>query len=148
LIIALKLANLQLRRIMIIIVIGITLLFASRDLHSIFVSSVPPGGVVTISFMAVSSYILLASLVSFLKIASRDKHLYSDLTRVIENDSVLIKNLVLSEKKILTLNIAKPLIDYSMQWQQTHSYEELTIEEVKAIIQDVALELREKKSKK
>ena len=93
LIIAMKLKNTQLRRIMIITVIGIMLLFGSRDLHSIFVSSVPPGGVVTISFMAIASYMLLTSLVSFLKIASRDRQLYADLSRKIENDNVLLRNL-------------------------------------------------------
>jgi hypothetical protein len=148
LLIALNLRNNQLRRIMIITFVAITLLFASRDIHSIFISSVPPGAVVTISFMAIASYMLLTSLASFLDLASRDKQLYSDLTRRIEKDSGLVKNLVLSEKKILTLNVAKPLIDYSIQWQKTHSYEELSLEEVKAIIQDVTLELKEKKIKK
>ena len=53
LIIALKLKNYELRRTIIIAVIGIMLVFGFRDLHSIFVSSFPPGGVVTISFMAI-----------------------------------------------------------------------------------------------
>jgi hypothetical protein len=148
LIIALKLKNTQLRRIMMLTVIGMMLLFGSRDLHSIFVSAVPPGGVVTISFMAIASYLLLTSLVSFLKLASRDKQLYADLTRRIENDSGLLRNLVLSEKQIMTINMTKPLIDFSTQWQNTHSYEELSIEEVRDIVQDVVLQLKEKKIKK
>lgn len=148
LIIAMKLKNTQLRRIMIITVIGIMLLFGSRDLHSIFVSSVPPGGVVTISFMAIASYMLLTSLVSFLKIASRDRQLHADLSRKIENDSVLLRNLLLSEKQISTINITKPLIDFSTQWQNTHPYEELSMEEVKEIVRDVVSELKERKTKK
>lgn len=80
LIIALKLKSSQLRNIMIIVVIGMTLLFGSRDYHSIFVPAIPPGGVVTISFMTIASYMLLSSLTSFVKLASRDKQLYADLT--------------------------------------------------------------------
>ena len=90
---------------MIIVVIGITLLFGSRDLHSIFVPAIPPGGVVTISFMAIASYMLLSSLISFVKLASRDKQLYADLTHKVENDSVLVKNLISSEKEIQTLGV-------------------------------------------
>ena len=56
----------QLRKNMIVTVIGMILLFASRDLHSVFVHSFPPGGVVTISFMAVGSYMLFTGLISFL----------------------------------------------------------------------------------
>jgi hypothetical protein len=147
LIIALKLKNTQLRRIMMVMIIGIMILFGSRDLHSIFISSIPPGGVVTISFMSIASYMLLTSIVSFLKLASRDKQLHTDLARRIENDSVL-RNLVLSEKKIMAINLTKPLMEFSTQWQKTHSYEELTTEEVKDIIQDVMLEVKARRIKK
>lgn len=148
LIIASKLKNIKLKRIMIIVVVGITLLFGSRDLQSIFVASIPPGGVVTISFMAIASYMLLSSLVSFVKLASRDKQLYADLTRKVENDSILVKNLISSEKEIQTLRVSKPLIDYSFQWQKTHSYEELSVDEIKDIIADIRLELKEKNLKR
>jgi hypothetical protein len=149
LIIALKLTNNQLRKIMIITVVGITLLFGSRDLHSIFVSSIPPGGVVTISFMVLGSYMILTSILTFLKLASRDKELYANLTSRIESDSVLMKNLVSSERKIQTIKLAKPIIDeYSTQWQKKHLDEELSPEEVKDIIGDIITELKAKKSKK
>lgn len=146
LIIALKLKNYELRNLMIVTVIGIMLLFGSRDLSSIFVSSFPPGGVVTISFMSIASYMLLTSIVSLLRLAMRDKQLFGELVRKVETDNALMKNLVLSEKKILTLKMVKPLIDYSIQWQKDHSYNDLSLQEVKEIIQDVASELRQKKS--
>jgi hypothetical protein len=144
LIIALKLKSSQLRRIMIIVVIGIMLLFGARDFHSIFVPSVPPGGVVTICFMAIGSYMLLSSLVSFVKLASRDKQLYTDLIHRVENDSILVKNLISAEREIQTFSVVKPLLDYSVQWQKSHSYEELTLEEVKDIIEDIRVELKKK----
>ena len=147
LLMALKLHDSQLRKVMILTVIGIMLLFGSRDLHSIFVSSVPPGGVVTISFMTIGSYLVSTSLISFLKLVTRDKQLYAYLTNKIEKDNKLFKDLVLSERKILTANMAKPLIDYSFQWQKDHSYEELSVQEVKQIIQEVTSELKERRTK-
>lgn len=119
LIIALKLKNQQIRRSMIVTVMGMMLLFGSRDLHSIFVSSYPPGGVVTISFMAIGSYMLFIGLSSFLRLAVRDKQLYSDLTKKIENEYSSLKSLILSEKKDMTLKMAKPLVDFSIQWQKS-----------------------------
>ena len=79
--------------------------------------------------------------------ASRDKQLYADLTHKVENDSVLVKNLISSEKEIQTLGVLKPLWDYSHQWQKTHSYDELSIEEVKEIIDDIRSELKDKNLK-
>lgn len=146
LIIALKL-NYQLRQMLIITVIGMMLLFGARDLHSVFVSSIPPAGVVTISFMCIGSFMLLTGLISFLRLATRDKQLYRDLARRIGNDDTLLKNLILSEQNILTMNLAKPLIDFSNQWQKKHSHEELSMEEIKEIVHDVTLELKNKKLK-
>jgi hypothetical protein len=142
--ISLKLKG-QLRKTMIITVIGMVLLFASRDIHAIFVHSYPPGGVVTISFMPIGSYMLFTGLISFLNLAARDKQLYSGLTRKIETDYALFKNLILSEKENLTLKMAKPIIDFSNQWQRAHVHEELSMAEVKEIVHDIMLELKEKK---
>ena len=135
----------QLRKNMIITVIGMILLFASRDLHSVFVHSFPPGGVVTISFMAVGSYMVFTGLISFLNLAARDKKLYSDLTRRIQNDYPLLKNLILSEKDNLTLKMTKPIIDFSNQWQKVHVHEELSMQEISEMVHDVLLELKEQK---
>jgi hypothetical protein len=141
LIIALKIKNNQLRRTIIIAVIGIMLLFGSRDLHSIFVSSFPPGGVVTISFMSIGSYMLLFGLFSFVKLATRDRELYIDLMRQIDANTML-KSLITSEKEIKTVSIVKPLIERSIQWQKENSQEEMKIEEIKEIVNDVVSEVR------
>jgi hypothetical protein len=141
LIVALKLKNYQLRRTIIITVIGIMLLFGSRDLHSIFVSSLPPGGVVTISFMSIGSYMLLFGLFSFVKLATRDRELYIDLMRQIDTN-VILKSLITSEKDILTVSIVRPLIERSKQWQKENSQEEMKIEEIREVVDDVVSEVR------
>jgi len=142
--ISLKLKG-QLRKSMIITMIGMTLLFASRDLHSIFVHSYPPSGVVTISFMAVGSYMLFTGLISFLNLAARDKKLYTDLVRRIQNDYPLFKNLILSERDNLTLEMTKPIIDFSNQWQKAHVQEDLSTQEVSEMVHDILAELNERR---
>lgn len=138
--ILLKLKNVPLKGYMKLTLIGMLLLFVSRDFDAIFLNSLPPGGVITISFMSIGSYLLFIGITSFLKIATRDKQLYKDLTFRVENDSELLKNIIISEKEIETSKKIKPLIDYSLRWQKEQGYEEMKIEEMHQIINDVISE--------
>jgi hypothetical protein len=143
--ILLKLKDYQLRNDMIITIIGMIILFGSRDFYAIFLNSFPPSGIITLSFMPIGSFMLLIGLISFLKLAARDKQLYADIIMKLENDTLLLKNILLSEKEIETSKKIKPLLEYSFQWQKEHNYQEMKIEEVKQIIDDVISEFHGKK---
>jgi hypothetical protein len=143
--ILLKLKDLQLRNDMIITIIGTILLFGSRDFYSIFLNAFPPSGLITISFMPIGAFMLLTGLISFLQLARRDKQFYIDIITKIENDNILLKNILLSQKEIETNKKIKPLLDYSLQWQTEHNYKEMKIEEVRQIIDDVIDEFHNKK---
>ncbi len=143
--ILLKLKNSLLQNYMIITIIGMMILFASRDFHSIFLNSIPPNGTITISFMSIGAFMLFIGIISFLKLAARDKEFYRDLIIRIESDISLIKNIVLTEKETEISNKIKPLIEYSNTWQKEHEYRPMKNEEVIQIIQDVISEVREKK---
>ncbi len=143
--ILLKLKNSLLQNYMIITIIGMMILFASRDFHSIFLNSIPPNGTITISFMSIGAFMLFIGIISFLKLAARDKEFYRDLIIRIESDISLIKNIVLTEKETEISNKIKPLIEYSNKWQKEHEYRPMKNEEVIQIIQDVISEVREKK---
>ena len=121
------------------------ILFASRDFHSIFLNSIPPNGVITISFMSIGAFMLFTGIISFLKLAARDKEFYRDLTNRIESDISLIKNIVLTEKETEISNKIKPLIEYSNKWQKEHEYRLMKNEEVIQIIPDAISEVRERK---
>jgi hypothetical protein len=68
--ILLKLKNLLLQNYMIITIIGMIILFASRDFYSIFLNSIPPNGTITISFMPIGAFMLFTGVISFLKLAA------------------------------------------------------------------------------
>ena len=141
-----KLRDFQLRNHMIITVIGMMILFASRDFHSIFLNSIPPNGTITISFMSIGAFMLFTGIISFLKLAVRDKEFYRDLIIRIERDISLVKNIILTEKETEISNKIKPLIEFSDRWQKEHEYRLMKNEEVIQIIQDVISEIRERKS--
>jgi hypothetical protein len=138
--ILLKLNNYPLKNYMKLTLIGMILLFISRDFDAIFLNSVPPGGVVTISFMPIGAYLLFTGIISFLQIATRDKQFYKDLTIHIENDSELLKNIILSEKEKEISKKIKPLISYSIKWQKEQGYEAMKTDEINQIINDVISE--------
>ena len=133
---------------MVITIIGMMILFASRDFHSILLNSLPPNGVITISFMAIGAFMLFTGITSFLKLAARDKEFYADLLTRIESDIALIKNIIVTDKEIKLSNKIKPLIEYSSKWQKEHEYRLMKNEEVIQIIQDVISEVRERKNLK
>jgi hypothetical protein len=141
----LKLKNSLLQNYMIITILGMMILFASRDFHSIFLNSVPPNGTITISFMPIGVFMLFTGIISFLKLAARDKEFYRDLIIRIERDISLVKNIILTEKETEITNKIKPLIEYSNKWQKEHEYRLMKNEEVIQIIQDVIAEVRERK---
>jgi|SRR5215203_4203274 len=143
--ILLKLKNSQLQNDMLITIIGMMILFASRDFHSIFLNSLPPNGVITTSFMVLGSFMLFNGIISFLKLAVRDKEFYGDLITRLESDTELLKNIIVSEKEMELGKKIKPLMDYSHQWQKEHEYGSMKPEEIKQIIKDVISEYRERK---
>ena len=141
----LKLKNSQLQNDMVITILGMMIIFASRDFHSIFLNSLPPNGVVTISFMVLGSFMLFNGIISFLKLAVRDKEFYADLITRLESDTELLKNIIVSEKEMELAKKIKPLMDYSHQWQKEHQYSSMRPEEVKQIIDDVISQYRGRK---
>ena len=144
----LKLKNYNIRNNMIITLIGMMLLFCSRDLYSIFVPSFPPGGVVTISFMVLSSFMLYMGLTSFIKSALKDRQFYLDLAKRIETDTKLLKNIIYLENEKLLMHQVKPLFDFSIKWEQEHKERDLTTMDINSILNDVLSELREREEKR
>ena len=140
--IILKIKNYHLQKDMMLIVIGMIIIFGSRDLHSIFDSTFPPGGIVTISFMSLGSYVLYSGLILFLKLVSKDQKLYRDLTEKVEADTILLRNIILSEKQKELEKKVKPLVDYAIQWQKENQTREMNIEEAKEIVNDVVSRIR------
>jgi hypothetical protein len=146
--ILLRLKNSQLQNYMVITIIGMMILFASRDFHSILLNSLPPNGVITISFMTIGAFMLFTGITSFLKLAARDKEFYTDIITKIESDISLIKNIILTEKELGLSNKIKPLLEYSNKWQKEHEHGLMKNEEVIQIIQDALSEIRERKNLK
>jgi hypothetical protein len=80
--------------------------------------------------MPIGVFMLFTGIISFLKLAARDKQFYRDLVIRIERDISLVKNIILTEKETEIFNKIKPLIEYSNKWQKEHEYRLMKNEEV------------------
>jgi hypothetical protein len=95
--------------------------------------------------MPIGAFMLFTGIISFLRLAARDKEFYRDLIIRIERDVSLVKNIILAEKEIEISNKIRPLIEYSKKWQREHEYRLIKNEEVIQIIHDVVSEVCKRK---
>jgi hypothetical protein len=133
---------------LIISLIGMMLLFSSKDISTIILPSYPPLGIVGISFIGLASYLLLLGIYSSATIAARDITLRKYLFKKVENDTELLNNIAYAENEIEIQKNVKSLITYSSQWQEEQNNQfEINQQELKGIINDVISEVKEKTNK-
>lgn len=149
LVIARKIPNRhQIVNSLIISLIGMMLLFSSKDISTIILPSFPPLGIVTISFIGLASYLLFVGIYSSATIAARDITLRKYLFKKVENDTALLNNIAYAENEIEIQKNVKSLISYSTQWQQEqNSPLEINQQELKGIINEVISEVKERTNK-
>lgn len=141
--IARKIKNHKLKNNLMISVIGLMLLFSAREFQIIAYPTFPPGGLVTISYMSIGSFLLLVGFTSFIRLASIDRKVYDDLIKKIETDKV-IRNIIYSEREIETINTVKPLMEFASKWEKENEHLEIKTEDLRDTINHVISELREK----
>jgi len=128
---------------LIISLIGMMLLFSSKDINTLILPSYPPVGIVAISFMGLASYLLLVGIYSIATIAARDITLRKYLNKKVENDITLLNNIAFSENESEIQKNVKSLLYYSSQWQENNTRQEMNQQEIKEIVDDVISEVKE-----
>jgi hypothetical protein len=128
---------------LIISLIGIMILFGSKDISTLILPSYPPLGIVAISFMGLASYLLLVGIYSSATIAARDITLRKYLNKKVENDTTLLNNIAYAENESEIQKNVKSLMNYSSQWQQENLRLEMDHQEIKEIVDDVISEVKE-----
>jgi hypothetical protein len=122
---------------------GMMFIFGSKDISALTLATLPPVGIVSISFMGIASYLLLMGMYSISKISSRDINLRKYISQKVEKDTTLLMNIALSEKESEIEKNIKPLIEYSIQWQKENKEHEINQNEIKDIVKDLVSEIRE-----
>jgi len=126
----------------IISLFGMMFLFGSKDISALIVPSYPPVGIVAISYMGLASYLLLVGIYSSATIAARDITLRKYLSKMVGNDTSLLRNIAFSEKESEIEKNVKSLMTYSSEWQESNKRFEIDQHELKDIIEDVISEVK------
>jgi hypothetical protein len=130
------------RKSLIITGIGIMLLFASKDISTLIISSYPPLGAVSIAFMGIASYMVYAGIYNTAAHAARDKKLRRDLRVNIENNMNLLRSIAASQDHLEMEKNVKELMTLSAHLQKEEEQPDLTQNEIRDIVNDVILELK------
>ncbi|MGA8843961.1 MAG: hypothetical protein WB511_10280 [Nitrososphaeraceae archaeon] len=127
--------------------IGITFLFASKDISTLIISSYPPLGAVSIAFIGLASYLVYLGIYSAARLTARDKKLRRDLRQKVENNMMLLKSIATSQDELDIERNVKQLMNLSSQWQEENEQQDMTQEEVREIAKDVIIEVKMSKKK-
>ena len=135
------------RKYMIMSAFGLILLFISYQVNGIVVTSYPPFGLVTISFMGLASYLILVGIYAAAISVSEDTKLRQSIRRIAVRESSLLDSIGSAEmvrqieKRVLASTRAAK---YSMI-EQTGIESSLTEEDVKQYLEIVLSEIKNKK---
>ena len=125
--------------------IGMILLFGSKDISTLVLTSYPPLGATSITFIGIASYLVYIGIYRAATLTSRDTFLKKNLREKIENNVNLLRSISSSQFRIDTERHVKSLMNRSSEWQQEGTQQEMTPEEVRSIVNDVISELKARK---
>jgi len=141
----------EIRNYLLISAVGIAILFGSIDINSVLYATYPPFGLVTISFMAIGSYLVFTGLANSAVLVARDKLLRKefyrsamsqlDLLRVIgvtQMEKELIENYKSLEKRIKRPEITDRHFEKDNVREVLHGLvDDLDKDDVREILHDV-----------
>jgi hypothetical protein len=146
--IARKVKQKVMKSYLIISSIGIALLFSSIQPGTPFYAAYPPFGLVTVSFLGLSSYMLLVGMLGIAANVSRDSELRREIYRGLESNSDVLKKMGMAEMQRELERRVRPLMEkVRLSDEMRDRIKDPSEEEVKAMINDVLNELHAGKSK-
>ena len=132
------------RKTLILTGIGMLLLFSSKDISSLFYSSYPPLGAVSIGFIGLASYLVYLGIYATAMLSASDKKLGADLRKKIENNSDLLRSIALSQNQIEIEKAVKDVMKVKVK-QEVEDEIPMSQEEIKQIVSEVITEIKDSK---
>lgn len=127
--------------------IGIALLFSSMQPGLPFYAAYPPFGLVTISFLGLSSYMLLVGMLGIAAIVSRDSGLRQEIYRGLEGKFDVMRKMGMAEMQREMERRILPLADkIKLSDEMRERIRDPSEEEVKIMISEVLSEIRSMRS--
>lgn len=142
---AMKVRRENLRKLMMISSIGMTLLFGSIVLHGMMYIVTPPFGLITLSVMGLGSYLLLMGLLISSKEIANDTLIRRELYQIAEDQLHLIRNLGQTEMERAMVKKCKPIMNKLVTVEENNQQDLFDEEHYKEMIKEVLNELKSRK---
>ena len=99
--------------------IGILLLFGSSVIHGLNYIAFPPFGLVTISFLALASYLLLVGIYTSARELAKDTVIRREINRVVEREFGLLRQIGMAElNKTIQSRVAPIISKLEPSWEE------------------------------
>jgi hypothetical protein len=139
--------QLKLKNSVLITALGMFLLFSSREIIGLFLSSYPPLGILTISFMGISSYLFFYGIFSTARLISRNVDLKNKIFAKFGSDTSFLEKISSAEnEQIVTRMVtsaSKLTEDFSSEPVDT-----LNEDELRLMVRDIIHELKKDKEQR
>jgi len=142
---AMKIKRKDLRGLVIMSGIGMTLIFGSTVIHGLSYLVAPPFGLVTISFMGLASYTLSIGIFGSSRELARDAVVRRELNQIAGKQLSLFKNIGAAEMERTLVRNIKPIMDKAFFTKNTSLLDPTNQEDYKQMVREVLTELDSRK---
>ena len=142
---AMKIRRQDLRGLVMISGIGMTLLYASTVIHGISYIVAPPFGLVTISFLGLASYMLSIGIVASSRELARDSVIRRELSQIAGKQLSLLRNIGTAEMEKSLIKNIKPIMEKSIIANDTSLENPMEQEDYKEMVREILVELKARK---
>ena len=139
---AMKIKRKDLRGLVMISGIGMTLLYASTVIHGLSYIVAPPFGLVTISFLGLASYMLSIGMVASSKELARDAVVRRELSQIAGKEMSLLRKIGVAEMEKAMIRKIKPIMDKTNLAEESNLRYDMEQEDYKEMIKEVLDELK------
>jgi hypothetical protein len=142
---AIKIKRKDLRGLVMISGIGMTLLYASTVIHGLSYFVAPPFGLVTISFVGLASYMLSIGIFASARELARDEVVRRDLSQIAGKQLSLLRNMGAAEMEKSLIKNIKPIMEKTIIANDTSLQDPMNQEDYKEMVREILTELKVRK---
>lgn len=136
----------QVKNAVLISALGMILLFSSREIIGLFLPSYPPLGIMTISLMGISSYLVFYGIITTIRSIARSNEIKKEISKKIGMDSQLLKNIATAENEINIGKLVKSLVEDANKKKEA-GHHDLNSYEINDIVDDIVHYIKDTEKK-
>ena len=142
---AMKIKRKDLRGLVLISGIGMTLVYGSTVVHGLSYFVAPPFGLITISFVGIASYMLSIGIFASSRELARDEVVRRSLSQIAGKQLSLLRSMGAAEMEKSLIGTIKPIMEKTIVANDTSLQDPMNQEDYKEMVREILTELKARK---